>query len=351
MENTGSQIVQTTPIKLSKIADMQLWYNDFVTFSKSILKKDLDFGDIPNVAKPSLFKPGAEKLRLAYNLSSTIEKTDSVKDLETGYISFDYKCTIKTQGGQILAECEGNANSYETKFRYNWVKEVDLPQNIDKEQLKTKASTISEFKFAIDKAETTGQYGKPREYWERWNKAIEEGRAKRLMKKVASGKEFEAYEIESKVYRIQNEDILGMQNTIMKMSQKRAFVGAVLMATGASEFFTQDVEDMELTPVDDLPKVVATSDTTKTEVVSENKDSGTDTDVHTKVEEGEVVKEKSMFHGNDGIIEDEIFEKPTQAQLRIIEKFIEQGKLKKEDVNLVGLTMESAKQLIKDGQK
>ena len=28
------------------------------------------------------------------------------------------------------------------------------------------------------------------------------------------------------------------------MAQKRAYVGAILNATGASEFFTQDVEDM-----------------------------------------------------------------------------------------------------------
>ena len=32
----------------------------------------------------------------------------------------------------------------------------------------------------------------------------------------------------------------------MKMAQKRAFVGAILIATGASEFFTQDIEDMEI---------------------------------------------------------------------------------------------------------
>lgn len=34
-------------------------------------------------------------------------------------------------------------------------------------------------------------------------------------------------------------------NTIMKMAQKRAYVGAILLATGASDLFTQDVEDME----------------------------------------------------------------------------------------------------------
>lgn len=34
-------------------------------------------------------------------------------------------------------------------------------------------------------------------------------------------------------------------NTIMKMAQKRAYVGAILLASGASDLFTQDLEDMD----------------------------------------------------------------------------------------------------------
>ena len=37
-----------------------------------------------------------------------------------------------------------------------------------------------------------------------------------------------------------------LKNTIQKMAQKRAFVWAILIATGASEFYTQDVEDMDV---------------------------------------------------------------------------------------------------------
>lgn len=42
-------------------------------------------------------------------------------------------------------------------------------------------------------------------------------------------------------------------NTVQKMAQKRAFVGAVISATGASDFFTQDLEDMDLTPQQTAP--------------------------------------------------------------------------------------------------
>ena len=44
--------------------------------------------------------------------------------------------------------------------------------------------------------------------------------------------------------RVFNPDIADQVNTIQKMSQKRSLVGAVLLAVNASEFFTQDVEDM-----------------------------------------------------------------------------------------------------------
>lgn len=37
--------------------------------------------------------------------------------------------------------------------------------------------------------------------------------------------------------------IFDIRNTIQKMAEKRAFVSAVLMATGASDIFTQDIED------------------------------------------------------------------------------------------------------------
>ncbi len=51
--------------------------------------------------------------------------------------------------------------------------------------------------------------------------------------------------------RVFNPDIADQVNTIQKMAQKRALVASVLLAVNASEFFTQDVEDMAIgtTPV------------------------------------------------------------------------------------------------------
>jgi hypothetical protein len=39
--------------------------------------------------------------------------------------------------------------------------------------------------------------------------------------------------------------IYDILNTLQKMAQKRAIVGAVILAVGGSDFFTQDIEDPE----------------------------------------------------------------------------------------------------------
>ena len=46
--------------------------------------------------------------------------------------------------------------------------------------------------------------------------------------------------------RVFNAEIADQVNTIQKMAQKRSLVAAVLLAVNASEFFTQDVEDMPI---------------------------------------------------------------------------------------------------------
>lgn len=267
--NDSSVIVHPAKLEMLPIKEMKSWYDNFVNFSKEILKKDLDYGVIPGVQKPSLLKPGAEKLRFVYGLTVEVAKTGEKIDYdrEPMIVDYTYKATVKTKQGQILAECEGNANSFEAKFGFIWVREEHLPEGIDKKYLKTKGGlhTETEYQFSLNKKETTGQYGKPKEHWDKWEQLVSSGKAKKVMKKSRSGKDLVAYEYtENKLmYRIPNPDVMGLKNTIMKMAQKRAFVGAVLIATGASEFFTQDVEDMETFGVEegvviDAPKQTET---------------------------------------------------------------------------------------------
>lgn len=230
------------------IDEAKNWYNNFVKFTKEVLKPKLDYAQIPGTNnKPTLLKPGAEKLRFVYNLTTELERLESVVDYDKGILDFTYKVTVKAPNGQVLAEAEGNANSFEPKWGYIWVDEDDPRlEGLDKNKLQTRDNTKFEYKFAIEKAETTGKYGKSQEYWDMWKQAIKEGRARKVTRVSKNGRKMEGYEMGSKQYRIKNPDVIGMKNTIMKMAQKRAFVGAILIATGASEFFAQDLEDMEL---------------------------------------------------------------------------------------------------------
>lgn len=52
----------------------------------------------------------------------------------------------------------------------------------------------------------------------------------------------------SREKRYRNQDPYSIVNTVKKMAYKRAFVGAILKATSASDIFTQDTEDLELDP-------------------------------------------------------------------------------------------------------
>jgi hypothetical protein len=246
-------VKQEQQLQMIPIAEAQNWYNAFVEFSKSILKSDLDYGIIPGTNKPTLLKAGAEKLRFAYGLGSEMETIDKTVDLSMPFVDYTYRCTIKSKQGQILAQCEGNCNSMEAKFGFLWVPKEEIAEGVDLTKLKvrTQGKKLQEFAFAIEKGETGGQYGKPAEYWQKWRDAVQAGTAKAIIKEARSGRKMDAFEIDEQVtqYRITNPDVVGMKNTIMKMAQKRAFVGAVLVATGASEFFTQDVEDMVINGV------------------------------------------------------------------------------------------------------
>lgn len=203
MKNEDKELARVEPLKMVSIKDMESWYKDFVQFTKKILKKELDYGVIPGVEKPSLFKPGAEKLRFVYKLQTDTQCIDKTIDPVTGFIDYTYKTTVKSPDGEaILATCEGSANSYEDRYLYRYVSTDKHPSKEEAEKLKAQG------------------VGKWRKFGDKW---------------VWVEKQKNAPEV-----------LVGIKNTIQKMAQKRSFVGAILIATGASEFFTQDVEDMNI---------------------------------------------------------------------------------------------------------
>jgi hypothetical protein len=128
------------------------------------------------------------------------------------------------------------------------VAEEQIPEHLDRTHLLRRGArrTLYEFEFAIERAETTGMYGKPAEHWQRFRDAIRTDTARPVEKLTRHGNSV-AWEIDvdTALYRIPNPDVADVVNTIQKMAQKRALVAATLIATSASEFFTQDVEDTD----------------------------------------------------------------------------------------------------------
>jgi hypothetical protein len=226
-------------------------YKKLVEFVRKVLSPGTDYGIIPGTPKPSMYKPGAEKMRRFFNLQTQTRLSDKVEqwDVSAGVhafplFSYTYITEVRDVNNNLLATSEGNCNSYETKYHWRW---VDAPPAwmtpVEIDALQVEDATVGEFAFAIDKKETTGQYGKPEEYWQEWEKAIADGTAVATTRQTRKGKTLDAWERPGVRYRVPNENIFDQINTLMKMSQKRSFVGAILLATGASEFFTQDLED------------------------------------------------------------------------------------------------------------
>ena len=225
-------------------------YKRMRSFIQKVMDKDTDFGEIPGTNKPTLYKPGAEKLQRFFGFSTTTTLSHADEKWEvpvtaTSFPLFQYRytTTVFAPNGKVLATCDGLCSSYESKYRWRWVPASYVPKKYNLDELESRPGVEREPAFAISKKATTGQYGKPIEYWQSWEEDIANERAYRVTMRKRDGGTMDAWERDSSVYRVPNEDIHSQINTIMKMSQKRSYVGAIIIAANASEFFTQDLED------------------------------------------------------------------------------------------------------------
>src|SRR5215472_8822593 len=80
------------PVMNLAVATQRL--KEFQEFVKGYMIEGEDYGKIPGVSKPSLFKPGAEKLCELYGLADTYpeEKTRRIENWETGLFFYEFTC-------------------------------------------------------------------------------------------------------------------------------------------------------------------------------------------------------------------------------------------------------------------
>lgn len=219
-------------------------FNTLVEFVSRVLRKDVDYGVIPGTGKPTLLKPGAEKLTTFFGLSTRFQLIERIEDWSgeshggEAFFYYMYRCQLY-RGELLIAESDGSCNSRESKYRYREAQRT-CPD--------CKQATIIKGKE---------EYG---------------GGYLCFKKKGGCGAKYPGGDqrIENQpLGRVPNPEIADAVNTIQKMSQKRSLIAACLLAVNASEFFTQDVEDMTIASGGETVDVVTvTNDPTPFRVAS-----------------------------------------------------------------------------------
>jgi len=190
--------IADTPQEMAlKLADMKTKLGLVQRFFKEVMIKDQDYGIIPGTDKPTLLKPGAEKLCELYGFAPIIKHVEEEKNIETGFYRARVTVAlVHRRSGVVVAEGVGEANTMEGRYRWRWVPEWKLPEGVDRSGL------YSEVR--VDK----------------------------------NGKKY-------RMYRLENQDPWTLWNTVLKMAKKRGLIDATLSATRSSGIFTQDVEDLD----------------------------------------------------------------------------------------------------------
>lgn len=188
----------------------------------------VDYGTIPGSSKPTLLKAGAEKATSFFGLFPRFVDAEVVNDWtgenHNGEPFFYYRRTCNLyRGNALVASVDGSCNSFEKKYRYR-----------------------SSERICPDCGKATIIKGKE-QYGGGWLC---------FGKKGGCGAKFDDNDpaiIDQTVGTVKNPDVADLVNTILKMADKRALVAATLIATGLSEYFTQDIEDYVTGEVTELP--------------------------------------------------------------------------------------------------
>jgi hypothetical protein len=176
------------------------------------MTKDVDFGVIPGTDKPTLYKPGAEKLSVLFQLDVQItnEKVWGPDD----HLTVMSKATAyHAPSGTRLGFGEGLCSTREKRYAVRKAERV------------------------CPECQTPAIIKGKEEYGGGWVC---------FRKKDGCGAKFPDNDQRitgQTVGNVENPDLPDLWNTVVKMAEKRARVDVVLAVTGASALFTQDVED------------------------------------------------------------------------------------------------------------
>lgn len=105
-------------------------YGLLTDYIGKVLKDGVDYATLPRTKKPTLLKPGAEKLIQLFSLRVEFILVEAIHDwngeqhgLKEPLFFYSYKCVLyhPKVGGQPVGEGTGSCNSLESKYRgENW---------------------------------------------------------------------------------------------------------------------------------------------------------------------------------------------------------------------------------------
>ena len=197
------------------VAEVVAQHTKIVDVMQAVMTKDVHYGIIPGVKKPSLFKAGAESINVALRLAPHYVSEKIWHD--DGHLTVSVVCTLRhIPTGLEIAQGEGLCSTRESRYAYRQGGRVCPECGAD----------------AIIKGKA--------EYGGGW---VCFGKKGGCGAKFADGSEEAQALASADVGRVPNPDLADTYNTVLKMADKRALVAAVLNGTAASDVFTQDVED------------------------------------------------------------------------------------------------------------
>lgn len=172
-----------------------------------VMRDGEHYGTIPGTEKPTLLKSGAEKLALTFRLAASYQIATTTSPM-SGHREYAVTCTLThLVSGAVWGQGVGLCSTMESKYRYR------------------------------SGYDPTGK-PVPKDYWKDRDASLLGGKG------FAAKKIEGQWQIVKATSREENPDIADTYNTVLKMAKKRAFVDAILTATGGSDFFTQDLEEL-----------------------------------------------------------------------------------------------------------
>jgi len=203
--------------------EAQARLQELQAFVRTNMVPGVDYGIIQGTEKPTLCQPGAQKLAEIYGLAHDYEDVKCIEDWDKPLFFYRKKCIVTERATSIFV-CSGvgSCNSREDRYGWRWVEKEMIPRGLDPETLQRRVawSFRSEIPPGVDLSklqsrERTGRNGNP-------------------YTQFLYGDE----------YRIPNQEIETLVNTVEKMATKRSLVAAMIAATRCAGIFTQDVEDL-----------------------------------------------------------------------------------------------------------